>query len=440
MYEQKEKQKSSKNEVIQCYKIIDGRKVSDDESLWLQPGKKGTHRFWAKKGLFDEQAFWLDRSKIHLYKEQEEEEFDLITAEYKEKCADEMIAPSDCGDFTKLILGTEEPHAIFGLGSSLVETKQDPDPSGYKAELVKSFAEAIDSIFIGHYFDIYRESSSFVNTFIAPKLIPGHLWGIQEFKDAACYAIPQIVSESGQLFYEIMKEQSIKDYVLAECEKGKENLWGVKLMLSDRENLGKVNEENCKEILWGMKKVIHYLMGPKRSEIMIKLETLPADQLRRVCTQSVTLFGLVKKGGCGCLAPQIEQQKITIGLFKDAVKHMDQEQLERLISESPSLARYLHVNQYAVPLVGYGYVISSGGKDISGRSGRMWPHHWAGVVMESEDKKDQIVMENYYYGGEHNNLWQFDMVGTRKAGQSFHDIHKDGRLHGDTPVTMIAAY
>ena len=438
MKEKQKIEKLQKNHVVQCYKEIGGTKVSNDKSLWLHKRAGRTHRFWAKKGLFDEQIGRLQQSQIKFYKEREEEKFDLITAEYKEKRGDEMVAPSDCGDFTKLILGRRDPYAAFSLGDAPKATKRDVDPSVYKEEIIKTLSGAIDAMTVQLCSEIYWESSSFVNSFIAPKLVPERIWEVQGFQGAVMSKISEIVSESKWLFSEIMDEAPIRKYVLGECKKGDGMLRKGASFRGFKSEIEQIDSTNYKEKLWGMKPVIRYLMDIKQLQVMDKLKTFSADMLRQVCTQSSILLGLIKKWGGGCLAPQEEQGNITLELFKDAVKNMRPEQLERLISQSRRLAEYLRVNQYAVPGVGGAYVISSGGKDISGVYGLMWPHHWAGVVMESEDGGDRVVMENYYYDGEHNDLWQFDMVGIG-TGQTFHDIHKGGRLHGDAPVTMTAA-
>ncbi len=437
MKEKQKIEKSPRNHVVQRYKVIGGTKVSNDKSLQLSERAGKTHRFWAKKGLFDKQIGRLQKSQIKFYKEREEEKFDLITAEYGGKCADEMIAPSDCGEFTKLILGRGDPYAAFFLDKDAKATERNLDPDVYKKEIIKALAGAIDAMTFPLCCEIYRESRSFVNLFIAPELDPERIWSVPGFQERVMSNISQIVAESKLLFFEIMDEEPIREYVLEECQ-DKDGVLRTnsRYRMYKSEILG-IDRANYKEKLWEMKSVICFLMEIKKPQVMAKLKAFSADMLRRVCTQSITLLGFIKKWGWGCLASQEEQKQIPLELFKDAVKSMSQEQLERLISESRTLAEYLYVNQYTVPGVGGAYVISSGGNDISGENGRMWPHHWAGVVMVSEDGKDQVVMENYYYDGKHNDLWQFDMVGLR-IGQTFHDIHKSGRLHGDAPVTMTA--
>jgi hypothetical protein len=95
----------------------------------------------------------------------------------------------------------------------------------------------------------------------------------------------------------------------------------------------------------------------------------------------------------------------------------------------------LKINRYAAPDVGQGYTISSGGAS-AGKS--TWNFHWGGVVMASDDNNDKVVLENYAVGkpDEENERWTFDVYGTEKKGQTFHERHADTKQHGKTPTTM----
>ncbi|MGH3549416.1 MAG: hypothetical protein ACRDQU_15185 [Pseudonocardiaceae bacterium] len=97
--------------------------------------------------------------------------------------------------------------------------------------------------------------------------------------------------------------------------------------------------------------------------------------------------------------------------------------------------RMLKVNRFATPGVGQGYTTSSGGAS-TGKS--RWNFHWGGVVAASDDKADNVVLENYAVGDPsvENTLWTFEMYGTKKDGQTFHDKHKATGQHGTTPTTM----
>ncbi len=104
-------------------------------------------------------------------------------------------------------------------------------------------------------------------------------------------------------------------------------------------------------------------------------------------------------------------------------------------NEKDTIDSTLKINRYANPDVGQGYTISSGGASAGKAT---WNFHWGGVVMESTDGKDKVVLENYATGNpnEENKLWTFDMYGTHKKGQTFHERHEDTLQHGLTPTTM----
>lgn len=105
-------------------------------------------------------------------------------------------------------------------------------------------------------------------------------------------------------------------------------------------------------------------------------------------------------------------------------------------SERDTIDQQIGINKYANPEVGQGFTTSSGGDPVPGVS--TWNFHWGGVVMESNDKSDKIVLENYAVGDAsvENQKWEFAMYGTKKKGQSFHEVHKDTNQHGESPTTM----
>ncbi|TRX59499.1 DUF4157 domain-containing protein [Fulvivirga sp. M361] len=107
-------------------------------------------------------------------------------------------------------------------------------------------------------------------------------------------------------------------------------------------------------------------------------------------------------------------------------------------SEQASIDQDLAINRYAVPEVGEGYTMASGGSPVPGYESDTWNFHWGGVVAESDDKKDKVTLENYAVGDPsiENKKWDFAMYGTHKAGQTFHEQHEDTNLHGQSPTTI----
>lgn len=105
-------------------------------------------------------------------------------------------------------------------------------------------------------------------------------------------------------------------------------------------------------------------------------------------------------------------------------------------SERDKIDKTLKINRYASPDVGQGYTISSGGASAGKAT---WNFHWGGVVMTSDDGNDKVVLENYAVGDPtvENKLWTFDIYGTQKKGQTFHERHFGTQQHGKTPTTMM---
>lgn len=105
-------------------------------------------------------------------------------------------------------------------------------------------------------------------------------------------------------------------------------------------------------------------------------------------------------------------------------------------SEKDVIDKELKINKYVNPNVGEGYTMSTGGNPVPGNS--TWNFHWGGVVMKSNDSKDNITLGNYAVGNAsvENKLWDFAMYGTIKNNQSFHEQHQATNQHGDAPTTM----
>ncbi|MBN1945320.1 MAG: DUF4157 domain-containing protein [Bradymonadales bacterium] len=114
----------------------------------------------------------------------------------------------------------------------------------------------------------------------------------------------------------------------------------------------------------------------------------------------------------------------------------------------------LEINEAANPEVGEGYTMATG-SDIPGftKVDKMtWNFHWAGVVMKAAS--DNITLENYAITfketgdpkkDEENiqkastwvNLnWVFQMYGTKKEGQTFHEQHLKSGTHGSKATTF----
>jgi hypothetical protein len=104
------------------------------------------------------------------------------------------------------------------------------------------------------------------------------------------------------------------------------------------------------------------------------------------------------------------------------------------------MSRNAGINEYAVPDVGQGFTISSGGAPVPDR--RTWNFHWAGVVLKSADGADSVTLENYAVGDAQvqNDEWVFQMYGHQRKAQSFHRQHRATGQHGRTPTTMVVEH
>ena len=112
--------------------------------------------------------------------------------------------------------------------------------------------------------------------------------------------------------------------------------------------------------------------------------------------------------------------------------------------EREAIDKQFKINRYANPGVGQGYTMSSGGAshNLFREPGQpqiySWNFHWGGVVMESNDKKDKVVLENYATGdpAEKNTKWDLMMYGTQQESETFHKQHKDSKAHRMSPTTL----
>jgi|GEM_PF-3452100 len=97
------------------------------------------------------------------------------------------------------------------------------------------------------------------------------------------------------------------------------------------------------------------------------------------------------------------------------------------------------INDFANPDVGEGYAISSGGNYHANMKDQTWNFHWGGVVMKSNNGKDNVTLENFAVGDwdAQNNDWAFSMYGVGSEGkQSFHAKMNATKGFGKRPTTM----
>lgn len=137
-----------------------------------------------------------------------------------------------------------------------------------------------------------------------------------------------------------------------------------------------------------------------------------------------------------------ESDEIFVDTFKRVLRTTSMENLQRIaLDDSPTLFSFFqeclsgNTDKNANPEVGQGYIMRSGGESYPDQ--RNWNFHWAGVIAESNDRKDKVTLENYAWSGAINDNWNFDMYGTEQEGQSFYDIHKNSELHGQEPRVVV---
>jgi hypothetical protein len=101
--------------------------------------------------------------------------------------------------------------------------------------------------------------------------------------------------------------------------------------------------------------------------------------------------------------------------------------------------KFAGINTAADPEVGGGYTMNTeynmpGFKE---QGDMTWNFHWAGVVME--DGTDNITLENYADGKGYDSVntdWNFQMYGTVKKGQTFHEQHLATGTHANRASTF----
>lgn len=124
--------------------------------------------------------------------------------------------------------------------------------------------------------------------------------------------------------------------------------------------------------------------------------------------------------------------------------------------------RYAKINTAANPEVGGAYTMNTEykmpGSDVvreeDGTARMRWNFHWGGVVMKDGD--NNITLENYAIMFEEtgdeakdaenaeraydwtNRNWNYQMYGTVKEGQTFHEQHLDTGTHGTRASTFAA--
>jgi hypothetical protein len=118
-----------------------------------------------------------------------------------------------------------------------------------------------------------------------------------------------------------------------------------------------------------------------------------------------------------------------------------------------AFAKYAKINVAVNPEIGEGYTMATG-YDLPGFTGgaNAWNFHWAGVVMKAGG--DNVTLENYAimfnptgdpvkdeenqeraYNWT-NTEWVFQMYGTVKKGQTFHEEHLTSGTHGTRGTTF----
>ncbi len=119
--------------------------------------------------------------------------------------------------------------------------------------------------------------------------------------------------------------------------------------------------------------------------------------------------------------------------------------------------KFAGINTAADPAIGGAYTMNTeykmpGSGVVPGK--KRWNFHWGGVVLK--DGSNNVTLENYAVGfaptGDKqkdkenaqraydwvNHDWNFQMYGTAKKGQSFHEEHLDTGTHGTRASTFAA--
>ncbi len=119
--------------------------------------------------------------------------------------------------------------------------------------------------------------------------------------------------------------------------------------------------------------------------------------------------------------------------------------------------KFAGINTAADPAIGGAYTMNTeykmpGSGEVPGK--KRWNFHWGGVILK--DGSNNVTLENYAVGfaatGDAakdkanrqraydwvNHEWNFQMYGTAKKGQSFHEEHLDTGTHGTRASTFAA--
>jgi len=128
------------------------------------------------------------------------------------------------------------------------------------------------------------------------------------------------------------------------------------------------------------------------------------------------------------LAAKLESSSKALGAAKGAAAVYQYENMPEALRDK--LDEQAGLNKYVKPALGEGYAINRGITAVAGKG--TWNFHWGGVILSSGD--DRVTLENF--GNKADTEWGFNMYGTVKAGQTFHEQALASGEHGTKPVTM----
>lgn len=187
----------------------------------------------------------------------------------------------------------------------------------------------------------------------------------------------------------------------------------------------------------------NWLPRERMRKLMVEANKADADQIQDALTK-----GAQREAELGPIAQRwrnatSDAMKEAIGAeYSAKLSEMAEAYLayynSRPEAERQKIDKDLGINWYARPTVGQGYTTSSGGAAVPGAAST-WNFHWSGVVMQSDDTRDNVVIENYSVSDwdKENTDWTFEMYGTRWSSQTFHAQHQATGQHGQTPTTMV---
>ncbi len=414
--------KKTREPVVQRYEIIDKRKISDDYSLQMID----SHFFYAKQGLF--KSGDLAGRPFHLQKKETIDGYDKITGEYGEHSGDDLTAPSDCGLFAGLVLNNARPKAAFLFNDVLQQTDAQTDPSSYRPYIIRHLLAYVhtvpDDVMAGA-----LDESSLLRSLCA------------QIPNAPDTAIPSIITAIQDMNTDNIVKISRESPLL--LDKSITAIWGQIFSYSPPSSASFLKTPEFRQFKYSSSRADFKTFAQKYQKGWAyyanpygqHLRQVLADSLKnnmddfmRIYFQSAALRSHVK-------LPHSQRKTISHVLLKDIFYSLCPEDLEQVLFQSPSLSRFLGINQYADPGIGEAFTMLS--SERSQHPERDWTFHWAAVVMESTDKKDKIIAENYRnLDSPDNNEWQFDMVGTKSYKQTFHGIHHSTGQHGATPMTL----